>query len=91
MNQRLTEYQEKMKDLFDQNAKGKEMQVRNLVLRWDIRRVEKGKHGKFNPLWFGPLKIAEEGGDNNFRLENLQGDLLEAPVNRKFLKPFFQY
>ena len=33
VNQRLTEYQEKMKDLFDQNTKGKEMQVRDLVLR----------------------------------------------------------
>ena len=80
-----------MKDLFDQHAKDKEMQVGHLVLRWDIRRAEKGKHGKFDPLWFGPFKIAKEGGNNTFRLENLQSDLLEAPVNGKFLKPFFQY
>ena len=78
-----------MRDLFDQHAKGKEMKVRDLVLRWDVRRAEKGKHGKFDPLWFGPFKIAEEGGNNTFRLENLQGDMLEAPVNGKFLKPFF--
>ena len=80
-----------MKDLFDQHAKNKEMQVGGPVLRWDIRRAEKGKHGKFDPLWFGPFKIVEHGGNNTFRLENLQGDLLEAPVNGKFLKPFFQY
>ena len=80
-----------MKALFDQHAKDKEMQVKDLVLRWDIRRDEKGKHGKFDPLWLRPFKIVEAGGNNTFRQENLQGDLLEAPVNGQFLKPFFQY
>ena len=81
VNQRLTEYQEKMKDLFDQRAKDRKLQMGDLVLRRDIRRVDKCKHGKFDPLWFGPFKITEQGGNNTFRLENLQGDLLEAPVN----------
>ena len=87
----LTEYQEEMKDLFDQHAKDKDMQVGYLVLRWDIRRDEKGKHGKLDPLQFRPFKISEEGGNNTLKLENLQGDLLDAPVNGQFLKPFFQY
>ena len=52
---RLAEYQEKMKGLFDQRAKDKEIQARDLVLWWDIRRSNKGKHGKFNPIWFGPF------------------------------------
>lgn len=47
------------------------MQIGDLVLKWDIWRVEKGKHGKFDPLWFGPFKIVEQGGNNTFRLENL--------------------
>ena len=89
MSQRLTEYQDKMKDLFDQHAKDKEMQVGDLVLRWDIQREEKGKHGKFDPLWFVPFKIGEKGGNNTFKLENLQGDLLDTPVNGQFLKPYF--
>ena len=67
------------------------MNVGDLVLRWDIRRADKGKHGKLDPLWFGPFKIAESAGNNTFRLENLGGDLLDAPVNGKFLKPYFQY
>ena len=50
-------------------------------------KAEKGKHGKFDPLWFGPFKIVEQGGNNTFKLENLQGDLLDAPVNGQFLKP----
>ena len=61
VNQRLTKYQEKMKDLFDQHAKDKKMQVGDLVIIWDIRREEKGKHGKFDPLWFDPFKIVERG------------------------------
>ena len=91
VNQRLIEYQEKMKDLFNQHTEDKEMQVGDLVLRWDVRRAEKGKHGNFDPLWFGPFKIAEAGGSNTFRLENLEGDLLEALLNGKFLEPYFQY
>ena len=71
VSQRLTEYQEKMKNLFDQHAKEKKLQVGDLVLRWDIQRADKGKHGKFDPLWFDPFKIVEQGGNNTFRLENL--------------------
>jgi len=29
----------------------------------DVRQEEKGKHGKFDLLWFGPFKIAEERGN----------------------------
>ena len=86
-NHKLTEYQEKMKHVFDQHAKDRKLQIGDLVLRWDIRRVEKGKHGKFDPLWFNPFKIVKQGGNNTFTLENLQGDFLDAPVNGQFLKP----
>ena len=91
VNQRLTEYQEKMKNIFDRHAKDRKFQIGDLVLRWDVRRAEKGKHGKFEPLWFGPFKIVEQGGNNTFILENLQGDVLDAPVNDQFLKPYFQF
>ena len=80
-----------MKDLFYQQAKDRKFHIGDLVLRWDIQRAEKGKHGKFDPLWFDPFKIVEQGGNNTFRLENLQGDLLDAPVNGRFLKPYLQF
>ena len=91
VNQRLTEYQEKMKNVFDQHAKDRKFQIGDLVLRWDVRRVKKGNHAKFDPLWFGPFKIVRLGRNNTFSLENLQGDLLDAPVNGQFLKPYFQF
>ena len=55
---RLVECQEKMKGLFDQRAKDREIQLGDLVLRWDVKRADKGKHGKFNPLWFVPFRVA---------------------------------
>ena len=91
VDQRLMEYQEKMKNVFDQHVKDRKFQVGDLVLRWDVRRAEKGKHAKFDPLWFGPFKIVKLGRNNTFSLENLQGDLLDAPVNGQFLKPYFQF
>ena len=91
VNQRLAEYQEKMKNIFDQHAKDRKFQIGDMVLIWDIRRAEKGKHAKFDPLWFGPFKIMELKGNNTFILENLQGDPLDAPVNGQFLKPYFQF
>ncbi len=56
-----------MKNLFDGRARERDLKEGDLVLRWDARR-EKGKHGKFDNLWFGPLAIAEVKGNNTFVL-----------------------
>lgn len=80
-----------MKSLFDKKAKDKPLQPGNLVLRWDVKREEKGKHENFNPLWFRPFKISEAKGNNTFLLENLEGESLELLVNGQFLKLYFQH
>ena len=46
-----------MKILFDRRARERDFKEGDLVLGWDSKREEKGKHGKFNNLWFGPLEI----------------------------------
>ena len=56
VDQRLIEYQEKMKNVFDQHAKDRNFQVGDLVLRWNVPRAEKGKHAKFDPLLFAYSK-----------------------------------
>lgn len=48
-----------MKRIFERRARERDFKESDLVLRWDSRRERKGKHGKFNNLWFGPLAIAE--------------------------------
>ena len=46
--------------MFDKKAKDIPLQPRDLVLRWDVQQEDKGKHEKFDPLWFGPFRIAKE-------------------------------
>ena len=39
--------QENMKKQFDKSTKANNFQIGSVVLKWDSRREEKGKHGKF--------------------------------------------
>ena len=77
-----------MKSIFDRKAKEILFQTRDLVLRWDTRREEKGKHGNFDPLWHGPNKI-EARSNKYFMLENGDGEILEFLVNGQCLKHYF--
>jgi hypothetical protein len=91
VNEKFQEYQDKMKSIFDRRAKQRNFIPGDLVLRWDSRREDHGKHGKFDHLWLGPYKIVAVEGNNSFSLQNLEGDLLEFPVNGRFLKHFIQF
>lgn len=43
-------FQEKTKKAFDKGAKQDEFHINDLVLKWDARYEDKGKHGKFDHL-----------------------------------------
>jgi hypothetical protein len=79
-----------MKALFDQKAKDREFLPGDLVLKWEARKEDTGKHGKFDPIWSGPYRISAFEGKNALLLENLDGDILNAPVNGRHLKHFMQ-
>ena len=53
----------------------------DLVLKWEARKEDAGKHGKFDHLWFKPFKFAAAKGKKSFSLENINGDIIEAPIN----------
>ena len=78
-----------MKDSFDKRVKKDLFTVGDLVLRWDARKDEKGKHGKFDNLWIGPFSIMKILGNNTFVLQNLRGEEIMGLVNGRFLKPFY--
>ena len=80
-----------MKNIFDRKAKENDFKVAYLVLRWDTRREDKGKHGKFDPLWYGPFRISEVRSNNTFILKNLDGETLQLRVNGQYLKRYFQF
>ena len=60
------------------------------MLKWDSRREDKGKHGKFENLWKGPYIIHSARGNNAFFLQEMGGtELFGCPVNGKILKHYF--
>jgi hypothetical protein len=79
-----------MNAIFDKKAKDKEFLLGDLVLKWEARKEDVGKHGKFGHLWFGHFKIVVIEGRNSFSLENLNGEILEALINGRYLKHFMQ-
>jgi hypothetical protein len=82
-------HQERMKRTFDKDSKQEEFQVGELVLRWDARSEDKGKHEKFDHLWMGSFKINAYCGGNTYFLEGSNGECLGwAPVNDRFLKNY---
>ncbi|MCY6524777.1 hypothetical protein, partial [Actinobacillus pleuropneumoniae] len=60
--------QEKIKKIYDRKTKAEKFQLEDVVLRWDARNEEKGKHGNFDNLWKGPYKILAYQGQNAFLL-----------------------
>jgi hypothetical protein len=90
VDEKLQKYQDNMKALFDKKAKDREFLPGDLVLKWDARKEDAGKHDKFDHIWCGPFKIVDSEGNNSFLLENLDGKILNAPINGRFLKHFMQ-
>ena len=49
--------QERIKKIYDQKAKVDKFQIDNIVLYWDARNEDKGKHEKFENLWKGHIEL----------------------------------
>eukprot|EP00253_Pinus_taeda_P012344 PITA_12344 len=82
--------QEKIKKVYDRKTKADKFQLEDVVLRWDARNEDKGKHGKFENLWKGPYKIVPYRGQNAFLLKEMDGqDFSGGPVNGRLLKHCF--
>ena len=90
MHQEAVIYQNKVKATFYKKTKQDIFQEGDLVLRWDVRREEKSKHGKFDNLWYGSFRIAKVMNNNTFLLHNLDdSEILGGLVNGQFLNPYF--
>ena len=82
-------YRSKIKSRFDRNIKENTFSISDMVLRWDARKEQKGKHGKFDNLWFGPFLVSKVLENNTFILQSLEGEELSSPINGRFLKHFY--
>jgi hypothetical protein len=90
IDKKMQKYQDNMKLLFDRKAKDRNFLPGDLVLKWDARKEDSGKNGKFDHIWYGPFRISSPEGNNSFLLENLDGEILSNPVNARFLKHYME-
>jgi hypothetical protein len=82
-------HQDRMKKIFDKNTKQNNFKVNDLVLKWDVRNEDKGKHGKFDNIWMGPFRIVVYHGNNAYMLQEINGELTGGgPMNGRFLKHY---
>ena len=59
-----------------------------MVLKWDKASEAKGKQSKSQKIWLGPYEIDEKIGDATYRLQSLQGDLENLPINASILRRY---
>ena len=82
--------QENFKKIYEKRTEANYFHIGNHVLKWDSRREEKGKHGKFDNLWMGPYIIHAYRGNNAFFPKDMDGiELHDGPANGRMLKHYF--
>ena len=75
--------------MFDKRDKVVCFNLGDMVLKWDSRHEDKGKHGKFYELWKGPYSICSFLGRNAYFLEDSEGNRVGiGPINGRFLKHY---
>ena len=87
---KFEKHQQTVKRWFDlRKSNGRDLEVGDLVLKWDKEHEDKGKYTKFQCLWLGPFIITEKLGPSTFRLQTLEGDIDNLPVNDHLIKQYF--
>eukprot|EP00253_Pinus_taeda_P004979 PITA_04979 len=90
VSQNTFKLQERIKKIYDRKAKADRFEIGDIVLKWDARNEEKGKHGKFENIWKGMYKTATYQGQNAFLLQDLNGeDYPGGLVNGRLLKRYY--
>ena len=60
-----------MKHLYDKRTTDRKFNMGDMVLLWNVRQEEKGKHWKFDPIWLGPYLIHGNKGNDSYYLKEL--------------------
>ena len=80
-------HQQIIKSSFDTTStSSNQLQVGDLVLKWDKAHDDKGKHTKFQSMWIGKFTFHEKIGQHTYHLESPDGKIESLPVNDQDLK-----
>lgn len=76
-----------VKKLYEKVSFPIKFEVGNMVLMWNAKSKDKGKHGKFDALWLGTYLANNTHSEDSYFLQNLTGEIIELQVHGQFLKP----
>lgn len=86
---RNAKLQLQVKNLYDKKTVDRKFEPSDLVLVWNAKLEDKGKHGKFDPIWLGSYLIHDKWGQDSYIIKDFNGDIQELPVHGLFLKQYF--
>jgi hypothetical protein len=88
--QNINKRQHIVKKYFDKRAKLTTSATNEKVLLWDSAHVDKGKHSKFQKLWFAPCIIASIVGNNSYLLKDTDEQFFCYTTNGSHLKHYVE-
>ena len=78
-SQRMTKYQQKMVEHYNQRVKLKRFNIGDLVLQKVTPTTKDLAQGKLGPTWKGPYKVIHYSRRGSYHLEDLDGNKLPSP------------
>jgi hypothetical protein len=87
--EKLLGKQEKVKSLFDKNARPREFNSSILFLMWDRQREKPRNHGKLNSFSRRTLQVESIFHTNSLHLSHLDKEEIPFPMNGKDLKMYY--
>ena len=87
---RMTEYQQKMAEYYNERMKLRQLDIRDLVLRKISAATKDPNQGKFGPTRERPYKVVHYSRRGSYHLKTLDGQKLPRPWNIENLKKYHQ-
>ena len=89
-SQRMTKYQQKMAEYYNQRVKLKRFNIGDRVLRKVTPAMKNLALGKLGPTWEGPYKVVNYSHRGSYHLEDMDGNKLPRPWNVEHLKKNYE-
>ena len=89
-SQRMTKYQQKIAEHYNQRVKLKRFNIGDLVIRKVNLATKDPTQGKLGPTWEGPYRVVHYSRQGSYHLEDSEGKRLPRPWNVEHLKRYYE-